>query len=141
MKLHVRECTLPEYIDAYVTNDPRPMGVAYRKGLSEAELRARMMEIHSYFRNPLAHKWPEDEKLLPRELDPAGIDEGTLRAMKDGIITEGALDWIELVRTEASFYGPDPLTIEEVLRPDVPLQAVVAILELLEESGECGDMD
>ncbi len=107
--------------------------MAIQPWLPNAEKRARVLEAHGYYRKPP----PGGERLCflaPSDL--AGVDPATVKALKR-VVPEMAADWIFEVWTFVKPYDDpaeiDPLEISDYL--DVPPQAVIAILQKLEEWG------
>ena len=111
--------------------------MAIQPWLPQAEKRARVLEAHGYYR----HKPPPGgEHLCFLSGNLGAVDPAAVKALK-GVLPEMAADWIFQVWGHVRPYDDpeeiDPHEIADFL--DVPLQAVVAILEKLDEWGGLPD--
>ncbi len=122
-------------LEACYTERPRPAGMAIQAGLAPSARRARELEARGYYRRPLSFK--RREKLCYAATSAREVDPDAVRALKHDIEREEP-GWVERVRAEWETYRD----VESVsFWAEVPIQAVVAILESLNERGELSATD
>lgn len=106
--------------------------MAIQPWLPSAEKRARELEAHGYYRRPPR----SGERVCFLAPDLERVDPAAVGALKR-VLPEMAADWIFEVWTHVRPYDDpaeiDPYEVSDYL--DVPLQAVVAILQKLVEWG------
>ena len=117
-------------LEAVYVADPEPAGVALGIDLTPEARRARELEARGYFHAQLSfgRRW----KLCYLATNAGEVDPDSVRALRLDIEREEP-GWVEAVRREWELHRD----AERVsLETGLPLQAVVAIVQNLEERGE-----
>ncbi len=117
-------------LEALYVEDPEPAGVALREDLSPEARRARELETRGYYSSPLA--FGKRYRFCYLAANAGEVDPESVRALRPDIEREEPL-WAQAVRRGWELYQD----AERVsLETGLPLQAVVAIVQNLEERGE-----
>lgn len=115
-------------VEGFYTEFADEPTMAIQKGLSHIQRRARELEGYGYYRRP--PMW--GRKLCFAAKSEEQVDYGTVRAIRR-VIGDMEPSWVEDVKDACRMFNDTRLIADWC---ELPVQAVLAILSLLEARGE-----